>query len=182
MTIDEKRIWNKKHSARSHSSLAPDPFLVSAYDEFLAIQPVGEALDVAGGVGRHAIWLAEHGWTVKLLDISEVGVAQAQENAKAINYGRITTEVLDLSTVQDLGHEKYDLVLVFFFLQRELFPALISALKPGGYLIYKTYTSEQKRFSSGPSHPMFYWSRMSCCMRSKHCEFCIITRQYSKRE
>ncbi len=116
MTIDEKRIWNKKHSERSHSSLAPDPFLVSAYDEFLAIQPVGEALDVAGGVGRHAIWLAEHGWTVKLLDISEVGVAQAQENAKAVNSGRITAEVLDLSTVQDLGREKYDLVLVFFFL------------------------------------------------------------------
>jgi tellurite methyltransferase len=45
--------------------------------------------------------------------------------------------------------------MVFFFLQRELFPALVSALKPGGHLIYKTYTTEQQRFSGGPTHPMF---------------------------
>jgi hypothetical protein len=32
---------------------------------------------------------------------------------------------------------------------------LISALKPGGILIYKTYTIEQKNFAGGPSHPMF---------------------------
>jgi tellurite methyltransferase len=32
---------------------------------------------------------------------------------------------------------------------------LISTLKPGGILIYKTYTTEQKKFAGGPSHPMF---------------------------
>jgi len=29
------------------------------------------------------------------------------------------------------------------------------AIKPGGILIYKTYTTEQKNFPGGPSHPMF---------------------------
>jgi hypothetical protein len=68
----------------------------------------------------------------------------------------MTAEVVDLNSAQELGHEQYDLILVFFYLQRELFPALISALKSGGMLIYKTYTSEQKRFSTtGPTHPMF---------------------------
>ena len=67
----------------------------------------------------------------------------------------ITSEVADLHSVQDLGCEQYDLVLVFFFLQRELFPALAAALKPGGTLIYKTYTTAQKDFPGGPSHPMF---------------------------
>ena len=57
--------------------------------------------------------------------------------------------------MQDLGREQYDLVIVFFFLQRKLFPALLDAIKPGGILIYKTYTTEQKNFSGGPSHPMF---------------------------
>ena len=64
-------------------------------------------------------------------------------------------KISDLNTMQDLGRERYDLVVVFFFLQRELFPALISAIKPGGILIYKTYTTEQKNFAGGPSHPMF---------------------------
>jgi tellurite methyltransferase len=156
MEFDEKASWNKKYSEGSHSSLEPDPFLVSAYEEFVADRPAGSALDLAGGVGRHAIWLAQRGWTVKLLDISEIGIKQAEENAKRSGAaGSLSSEVCDLNTMHDLGREQYDLVAVFFFLQRELFPALLTAIKPGGILIYKTYTTEQKNFAGGPSHPMF---------------------------
>jgi 2-polyprenyl-3-methyl-5-hydroxy-6-metoxy-1,4-benzoquinol methylase len=156
MELDEKASWNKRYSERSHSSLEPDPFLVSAYDEFLFGTTPGLALDVAGGVGRHAIWLAQRGWRVKLLDISEIGIQQAEENAKRTGTaGSISTEIRDLNTTRDLGREQYDLVVVFFYLQRELFPALAAALKPVGHLIYKTYTTEQQRFAGGPSHPMF---------------------------
>jgi len=156
MTVNEKTIWDKKYSERSHGSLEPDPFLVNAYDEFLFGTSPGLALDVAGGVGRHAIWLARRGWRVKLLDISEVGIKQAEENAERTRTASlISTEICDLNTRQDLGREQYDLVIVFFFLQRELFPALLDAIKPGGILIYKTYTTEQKNFPGGPSHPMF---------------------------
>jgi tellurite methyltransferase len=156
MEIDEKALWDKKYSEGSHSSVAPDRFLPKVYDEFLSALAPGRALDVAGGVGRHAIWLAEHGWRVKLLDISAVGIALARENAARCSAASaIITEQRNLNTEHDLGRELYDLVMVFFFLQRELFPALISALKPGGHLIYKTYTTEQQRFSGGPSHPMF---------------------------
>jgi tellurite methyltransferase len=156
MGMDEKTLWDKKYGERSHSSLEPDPFLVSAYDEFLFGTSPGLALDVAGGVGRHSIWLAQRDWRVKLLDISEVGVKQAEENAKSSGTaGAISTEVRDLNTIQDLGREQYDLIVVFFYLQRELFPALLDAIKPGGILIYKTYTTEQKNYPGGPSHPMF---------------------------
>jgi len=58
-----------------------------------------------------------------------------------------------LNQVRDLGAEQYDLVLVFFYLRRELFPALIAALKPGGFLLYKTYTVDQQCFSGWPKHP-----------------------------
>jgi 2-polyprenyl-3-methyl-5-hydroxy-6-metoxy-1,4-benzoquinol methylase len=165
MELDEKTSWNKKYSEGSHTSLEPDPLLVTAYDEFLTARPPGAMLDVAGGVGRHAIWLAKRGWRARLLDISEVGIGLAEKNASralgpVAKEFLITAEVADLNSVQDLGREEYDVVLVFYYLQRELFPALISALKPGGLLIYKTYTTEQQRCSgglskSGPSHPMF---------------------------
>jgi tellurite methyltransferase len=156
MTVNEKAMWDKKYSEGSHGSLQPDPFLVAAYGEFLSAASPGLALDVAGGVGRHAIWLAQRGWRVKLMDISEVGVKQAEENAKQTGTASsIATEVRDLNSEQDIGREQYDLVVVFFFLQRELFPVLAAAIKPGGHLIYKTYTTEQSRFAGGPSHPMF---------------------------
>ena len=160
MELDEKASWNKKYSEGSHGSLEPDPFLVSAYDEFLAGKPPGIALDIAGGVGRHAIWLAQRGWRTRLIDISDVGIGLAEKNASralgpVAKEFLITSEVADLNSVQDFGREQYDLVLVFYFLERELFPALAAALKPGGLLIYKTYTTEQKNFPGVPRHPMF---------------------------
>ena len=160
MATDEKNLWDKKYSERSHSSLEPDPFLVSAHDEFLFATTPGLALDIAGGVGRHAIWLAQRGWRTRLIDISDVGIGLAEKNASralgpVAKEFLITAEVADLHSIQDFGREQYDLVLVFYFLQRELFPALAAALKPGGFLIYKTYTTEQKNFAGGPSHPMF---------------------------
>lgn len=156
MIRDEKAIWNQKHCERSHSSLEPDPLLVSAYSEFLSGAPAGNALDIAGGVGRHAIWLAQRGWQVRLLDISDVGIEQVQANARKAGVEQsITTEIQDLDGSQDFGQEQYDLVLGFFFLQRKLFPALAAALKPGGHLIYKTYTTDHPQFGKSPSHPMF---------------------------
>lgn len=168
MERDEKALWNRKYSEGSHSSLKPDPFLVRAYSEFLSGHQPGDALDVASGVGRHALWLAKRGWNVKLVDISETGIKLARKNLTGhLNYPitrlpnyqiarslMIKTEVRDLQADIDLGDEIYDLILVFFYLQRSLFPALISALKPGGLLIYKTYTVAQRGFSGGPTHPM----------------------------
>jgi tellurite methyltransferase len=170
MQPDEKALWNEKYSAGSHTSLEPEPLLVKAYSEFHAGSPPGYALDVAGGAGRHALWLALRGWQVKLVDVSEAGVALARENAARIfalpilgspptgSASRgplLETEVMDLRSAPNLGYEQYDLVLVFFYLQRELFPSLISALKPGGLLIYQTFTGERRRFRGGPANPEY---------------------------
>jgi SAM-dependent methyltransferase len=165
MDQDERTLWDKKYRDKSHASLQPDPLLASAYSEFLTGQPPGEALDVAGGAGRHALWLAQRGWRVKLVDLSETGIAQAKANARTrLEHGgrpaSVSSELIeagqmDLQGVQDLGQERYDLVLVFFYLQRELFPAIRAALKPGGLLIYKTYTTQQLLLGSGPSNPCY---------------------------
>ena len=163
MERDEKAIWDQKYAEGSHSSMEPDPFLLSAYSEFLAETKPGSALDVAGGVGRHVLWLAGLGWNVKLVDVSEVGINLARENfeklqepwLRAIAPQQLKYQVLDLSQVHDLGQKQYDLILVFFYLQRSLFPALVSALRPGGFLIYKTYTTESRRLGRGPSHSMY---------------------------
>jgi tellurite methyltransferase len=157
-SISERQLWNEKFAAGSHASLEPDPFLLSAYKEF--VQPLqrhpGTALDVAGGVGRHALWLAKKKWKVTLMDVSDVALEMAQRNARR---QRVKLEIrfADLSTTEGrrlVASEAYDLILVFFYLERKLFPALMRALKPGGILIYKTYTVDQLRFLGGPRHPL----------------------------
>ncbi|HKR97698.1 MAG TPA: class I SAM-dependent methyltransferase, partial [Candidatus Angelobacter sp.] len=105
METNEKAIWNRKFSEQSHTSLEPDPFLVSAYDEFFSGLPAGSVLDVASGAGRHSIWLAQRGWRARLLDISDVGIGLAERNAsRALGPVRkeflINTEVTDLNQMQ----------------------------------------------------------------------------------
>jgi tellurite methyltransferase len=164
MERDEKTLWDRRYREGSHSSLEPDSFLAEAYSRFLAQRSPGDALDVAGGAGRNALWLAQRGWRVRLIDGSEAGIALANENAPMLEArsgpaalprrrGRIETQLLDLNYVRSLGQSQYDLILVFFYLQRALFPAISAALKPGGLLMYKTYTIEQQRFNSGPRDP-----------------------------
>ena len=128
---------------------------MSAYREY--VEPLlgaGKALDLAGGTGRHAIFLAERGWNVTLLDVSDVGLDRAR--AEAAKRGLSLELRNEDATVASMGREQFDLILVFFFLQRELFPAIYSALRPGGLLIYRTYTVEHPRLSKGrgPQHPM----------------------------
>lgn len=157
-TITERQLWNEKFAAGSHATLEPDPFLLAAYEEF--VRPLrrrsGKALDVAGGVGRHALWLAEKKWKVTLVDVSDSALELAQRNARRHRV-KIETKLADLSTPSGrklVATEHYDLILVFFYLERNLFPALVRALKPGCILIYKTYTADQRRFRGGPKHPL----------------------------
>ena len=150
--------WNQRYRQGSHGSLDPDPFFLQAFRDFVAprFPQGGSALDAAGGVGRHAIYLAQHGWGVKLVDISEVGLEQAKRNAGDLA-GKIQFVAADLDTV-DLGCNQFDLVLVFFYLQRDICEKLADAIRPGGLLIYKTYLetvgSSRTKNRRGPSHPM----------------------------
>jgi SAM-dependent methyltransferase len=149
----ERDKWNQRYLEGTHGNLSPDSLLIDAFDRY--IEPLfpnaGVALDIAGGTGRHAIFLAKKGWKVRLTDIAEAGIANARQNADSLA-SRIDFRVEDLTRF-DGARESYDLILVFFFLRREMFPELVKALKPGGLLIYKGYTRGQAKFGGGPTNP-----------------------------
>jgi SAM-dependent methyltransferase len=105
-------------------------------------------------VGRHALWLARRGWRVTVVDASKVGLAEARRRARKAGV-KLAIRRMDLRTGH-LPRGRYDLMMVFFFLERKLFPALARALKPGGILIYKTYTRLQRKLNTGgPRDPRF---------------------------
>lgn len=164
---NEQLRWNQRYTESPSSWSEPDTFLISSYQEFLADVRPGTALDIAGGAGRNAVWLAQRGWQVKLIDISEVGLKLARgkfDDARrrsssqpkaALQEGSVESEIVDLNTVNDLGSQAYDLIVMFYFLRRELFPAISKALKPRGTLIYRTYTVDRMKVPGGPSDPKY---------------------------
>jgi SAM-dependent methyltransferase len=146
-------MWNAKYAAGSHTSLGPDPFLRQADRDY--VQPLlsgpGRVLDLAGGVGRHALFFAKQGWKATLVDVSENGVALAQKNARRRNLP-IETVIADLKRFDlHAWRSHFELVLVFFYLERKLFPALVDLLAAGGLLVYKTYLEGTRK---GPTHPL----------------------------
>jgi tellurite methyltransferase len=152
---DGKAKWNQRYRESPGSWVEADSFLIRAHDEFLSDAAPGLALDLAGGAGRNAIWLAERGWRVRLVDLSDVGLKLAREKLPRDVPGDLQTESVDLDSVLDLGNEQYDLIVVFYFLRRELFPAIARALKPGGSVIYRTYTIDRMNMPGGPSDPAY---------------------------
>jgi tellurite methyltransferase len=154
MEPEEKSRWDARYRERPESWTEPDEFLVRAYHEFLRDQPPGQALDLAGGAGRNSLFLVERGWRVNLVDISEVALELAKEKVRAAT-GELNVQGLDLNVTSNLGRNKYDLIVVFYFLRRELFPALVSALKQGGTLVYRTYTIDRMNAPGGPTDPAY---------------------------
>ena len=147
---DERERWNQRYRENPEAWLEPDPFLPLAFSKY--IQPLfpkgGSALDLAGGAGRHSIWLAKQGWNVTLIDISETGVALARQNAGPFA-AHIHFEVDDLTGFR-AAQTQFDLVMGFFYLERVIFPEILKAVSPGGLLVYKTCTVEQLKLPGGP--------------------------------
>jgi tellurite methyltransferase len=153
---EERKRWNQKYrETRSASEIAPDPFLLSAFLEYILLlfPRGGRALDLAGGAGRHAIWLAKQGWEVTLIDISDAGVEQARQNA-----GPLATQihfVVDDLTRYKASQTPFDVVMAFFYLERSIFSEVLRSLSPRGLLIYKSYTLLQATLGHGPKSPAY---------------------------
>jgi tellurite methyltransferase len=109
------------------------------------------ALDVAMGRGRHALPLARAGFKTFGVDIRHDAVLDAMRAAAA---ERLTIHgwCADL-TCTALPIQRFDLIVVARYLQRDLFPALVDALAPGGVILYETFTVAQRAHGRGPTSP-----------------------------
>ena len=138
MNSEEQRAhWDLKYEQGLPSLTEPDPFFISAYEKFVAqsSSQAGTALDLAGGVGRHALWLAHRNWQVTVVDVSDVAIRKLSQAALEHNV-KIDLLVGDASDYK-FEPARFDLILLFYHLDRSLFPKIVSALKPGGLLICK---------------------------------------------
>jgi len=114
----------------------------------------GDALDVACGRGRNALWLAQCGLRVRALDRDAQAVEQVRREAQRAGL-HIGAELFDLEQPGiSLGHHAFDVIVVIHYLHRPLFPALIDALAPEGLLVYETFTLAQAARGK-PTNPDF---------------------------
>lgn len=132
MNDEERERWNERY-ADSEPPTEPADVLAESVEKL----PAGRALDVAAGGGRNAIFLAERGYAVDAIDVSEEGLGIARERAEK----RGIADAIEFvhSDVED--HEfprgAYDVIVVAHYYSLNAIPALKRALAPGGVLLYE---------------------------------------------
>jgi SAM-dependent methyltransferase len=114
----------------------PTPLVVETAQK---LKP-GRALDLGCGTGRNAIWLAEHGWHVTGVDRSPVTIPG------------VDTRVADLEKHEfSIAEASWDLIVVAYYLQRDLIKPVKRGLKPDGVALMIVHIfepgHEQSRFS-----------------------------------
>jgi len=140
--ISDKERWNKRHVEKPMRQ-SVEPLI----EKYISEAEVGEALDIACGIGRNTHFLAEKGFLVDAVDISDYALSQVK------NMATIKKFEVDLDTY-NLEINKYDLIVNINYLSRRLIPQIKEALRSGGVIIFETFIIAHGDFSQ-PMNPEF---------------------------
>jgi SAM-dependent methyltransferase len=124
--------WDERYAERQQWSAGPNTLVAS----LLADAPPGDAVDLAAGEGRHALWLAGLGWRVTAVDFSAVGLDRGRGQPGAERVTWVEADVL----AWDAPASSLDLVLVAYLHLAEadtvaLLTRAVGWLRPGGRLL-----------------------------------------------
>jgi FolB domain-containing protein len=120
-----------------------------------SLLPPGRALDLACGRGRNALYLAREGFQVEAWDRDTEALSALSDRAKALDLSTVTTRLVDLERQPEIPPASFDLIIVFYYLQRDLMPQIVRALKPGGVLVYETFLIDNHERFNHPRRKEF---------------------------
>ena len=131
MAESDRIRWNAKYARGAGASLQPSTALVALADQ---LPSRGRALDLAGGTGANALWLARRGLEVTMVDIATRALTRAREqSARASLKLRLIPADLELAP---LPPGPWQLITCSHYLQRDLIARAAAELAPGGRLVW----------------------------------------------
>lgn len=128
----DRERWNARWRERAGELEDASSFLGAGAAH---IPKQGRALDLAGGAGRNAIWLARHGLDVTLADVSDVALDKAEQRAKRLGLAnRMRFLRVDLEAPLPFA-PLFDVVAVVHYLDRDRRDSFADLLVEGGILL-----------------------------------------------
>ncbi|WP_217641245.1 class I SAM-dependent methyltransferase [Desulfobacula phenolica] len=135
MTEQDRKKWNSKYLKNIGNS-DPSEILV----KYVSLAPKGKALDIACGNGRNSRFLAQKGFQVDAVDISNIAMSHLADKDTRIN-----VICQDIDSWQ-IPQNRYQIIINIRFMDRRLFPMIQKGLKSGGVLIFESFIDEKKEY------------------------------------
>jgi SAM-dependent methyltransferase len=133
--------------------LEPSEFFRACESLLLDAGRLGPIVDLACGYGRHSLAAARLGLPVLAMDRNEEALRALQRIAPP-PVQCVRTDLEGRAFIP-VAPASCGAILVFRFLFRPLAPAIVEALRPGGLLLYETFTIHQRNLGQGPKNPAF---------------------------
>jgi len=131
--------WDEKYRSDARGREDVPTKLVVDIAETLA---PGTAIDLACGAGRHALYLAERGWAVTAVDGSETAIELVRLRSAERGL-QVHTQAADLTAPAfAMLPASFDLIVIAYYLQRDLFAKVKEAARPGGVVVAIAHTPE----------------------------------------
>ena len=136
MSDDDRDRWDRRHANATSIDTPGLPEVFAPFQHNLPMR--GEALEVACGRGRMAVWLAQRGMDVLGVDVSPVAIDRARRLAAVSAVAdRCRFDIADLDEGLPEGPQ-VDLLACHMFRDRRLDQPMIDRLAPGGILAVAT--------------------------------------------
>lgn len=149
MSESDRRKWEARYRDGAYASRRrPSAFLASCAD---LLPQRGQALDLACGAGRNALFLAGRGLAVDAVDISRTALEQGRAQAGDLPTRWIEHD-LDDGFVAD---RDYDLIVNIRYANLPLIETLLANLRPGGLLLVEQHLATDDANVAGPRNPAF---------------------------
>ncbi|KAB2494216.1 SAM-dependent methyltransferase [Priestia endophytica] len=142
--------WNTRFQSEQYVyGREPNVFLTEFQKK---IKVPGDALTIAEGEGRNAVYLAEQGLNVTAWDYAESGLAKTNKLAEERGVV-VSTELVDLNEA-NWSEAKWDEIVCIFGhfpteLRQKTLQGVKKAVKPGGYYLTEVYSHYQIPYKSG---------------------------------
>ena len=139
--MDADRVkWDERYGGEDYLfSFTPSRLLARSMERLRLLVPGRRALDIACGEGRNAVFLAQNGFQVSAIDISERGLERGRRRAAQLG---MPVDFLRADLEQYRLQEVYDLIIDFNFLLRPMIPAMVDSLAPSGVILMETILSD----------------------------------------
>lgn len=142
--------WNDRFKNENYVyGTNPNLFLADIHKK---LNLLGEALAIAEGEGRNAVYLAQQGMNVTAWDYAQSGLAKTEKLAKDRNV-TVQTKLVDLNEA-NWDKDYWDELICIFghfpeALRTKTLEGVKEAVKPGGYFISEVYSVYQLPYKSG---------------------------------